>query len=774
MERGALREGRQKFVVKAIFLENMDVSAMTFRIFLGLVLAGCAAGSQAVTFEKKPSLFPEDAPSGLGDRYGMAVAIDGDTVAIGVGKRSGPTAYSEVEVWVRREGAWQRQAVLPNPSVSGRFGQALALEGDLLLVGAPSAGDAQDPGSVVPYRRVDGEWIKQAALRGSDRASGDSFGHAVALEEGRALIGAPGKDGAAGENSGALYVFEASGLQWGEAARLEAPDGHAGDLLGASVAWSGDLALGGAVGADVGSALGQGAVEGFVRDGSGWRHRFTLLAADGAGGDSFGIALAADAQRVVVGAHLDMVEGRADAGSARVFARSGDVFVSEATLVDTDEGAGALGYSVALAGDIIVLGGRATTPRVFRRGAGGWSRSESPHAPSGDAVEAVAIAADTLAMGAPGTDVGASTDRGVAGIAAFDGGIWVEQTLLTSGRYAQGTTFGYTLDIDEGQALIGGPGLCTGFCPSTFMPGAAYFWRRVAGGALVHERTLTGQPARYGDGFAHAVSIRGARALIASGGGFYWEEQPGVFVYERDAAGWHRSAELRDAQGAALVATHVAIDGDVAVAGNRFDLHLFHRQADGTWRHEMKFPAGLRGSYGLTALALDGDTVALGIADFPGEEVGQGIVYLLGRRDGRWFLDARLLGDSRPHSGFGAELALDGDRLLVGEQGHREAAVAGGVLAFERGSFDWHLTGRLSLPSVVSYRAGLALRGDVAFAFADEAVHAFEQVGGQWLPAGSIAAAGPRLAFDGETLLVSRWDSDLDQTREVEVYAISR
>lgn len=755
-------------------------SGMSIEIRRGLIAAGLlvlAGAAGAVEFQRQPTLLAQAPPQGLLDRYGTTVAAEGDTVAIAVGKQPGFLRYlGQVEVWARRDGSWRRQATIEG---SGRFGHALVLHGDLLLIGAPGEPGLPGAGQVEIHRRIGERWVLEDRVAAAGRADGDAFGHAVALQDGRVLVGAPGTDGPQGDNQGAMHVFESTGPVWRETARLQDPWAQAGDLLGASVAWSGDLALGGAVGLDVQGRGGQGAVLGFTRGGAGWNPAFTLTADDGETGDTLGIAMAADAQRLVVGAHLDDVDGRGDAGSARVFLREGGRFVPEATLTAAD-GARALGYSVSLSGEAIALGGSAAAPTLFRRIGDAWQRTDSPEAASDDAALTVSLSGDTLAYGAPHTDVGTGEDRGVAAIAAYAEG-WTTQALISSDDTPEfNGTFGWDLAIDDGHALIGAPGLCGGFCPPTVNIGVGHFFERAPNGAMEPAGTVIGRPVRFADGYAHAVSLRGDRAIVARGGGYDWEDQPGVDVFERDVAGvWRRAAQLLDAGGQPFAASDVAIDGDIAAAGNRFDLHLFHRDADGTWRHEANFPAGLRGAYVMSALALDGNTLALGISSWSGEAQYQGIVYLLSRRDGRWQLDGRLLGDSLPHVGFGDQVALHGDHLLVGESGAFESRPPGGVLAYERTAAGWVSRGRLALPSGQRWHAGIAVRGDLAFAYAPGggeagAVHAFEFRGGAWRPAGRQPASGPRIAFDGETLLVSKFGLNLNTALEVEVFSIRR
>ena len=77
-------------------------------------------------------------------------------------------------------------------------------------------------------------------------AADPSFGVAVALGEGRALVGASGED-VCGDNSGAVYVFEKDDAGvWRRTTRLTPSDCEAGAFFGRSLALSGDRALIGA------------------------------------------------------------------------------------------------------------------------------------------------------------------------------------------------------------------------------------------------------------------------------------------------------------------------------------------------------------------------------------------------------------------------------------------------------------------------------------------------------------------------------------------------
>ncbi len=84
-------------------------------------------------------------------------------------------------------------------------------------------------------------------LTASDGAAGDYFGSSVALSGDTALVGAAGDDVGVNTDQGSAYVFVRSGTTWTQQAQLTASDGAAYDHFGSSVALSGDTALVGAV-----------------------------------------------------------------------------------------------------------------------------------------------------------------------------------------------------------------------------------------------------------------------------------------------------------------------------------------------------------------------------------------------------------------------------------------------------------------------------------------------------------------------------------------------
>jgi hypothetical protein len=157
------------------------------------------------------------------------------------------------------------------PFDKDHFSASIDIEADVLVAGAPHYGHPGDgAGAAYVYRRnSQGEWLQEAELISSDRDDGfqydQHFGEAVALNGGLIAVGAPGYDDPqAGDNSGAVYIFQQDGNNWVETTRLTPSPPVAGARMGSSIAWYADLM------AISGSPL-AGSISIFQRQANGWR-----------------------------------------------------------------------------------------------------------------------------------------------------------------------------------------------------------------------------------------------------------------------------------------------------------------------------------------------------------------------------------------------------------------------------------------------------------------------------------------------------------------------
>ena len=165
------------------------------------------------------TLAPVDSPQ-AGARFGAALAVEARRLLIGApGARRGSGLVYAYQRF--NSGEWEFHQVLAPDSPDleeggGGFGDALAMLGDELWVGAPRAGPGS--GRVHRFRLFDGDW-HPAPLDLPEAGRDAALGSAIAIGATVAVVGAPGTDGGRGA---ALVVQREAGGPWGEPEWLHA------------------------------------------------------------------------------------------------------------------------------------------------------------------------------------------------------------------------------------------------------------------------------------------------------------------------------------------------------------------------------------------------------------------------------------------------------------------------------------------------------------------------------------------------------------------------
>lgn len=158
--------------------------------------------------------------------FGHSVAIQNDILVVGApnARRAGievGAAYvfekstSASEPW----GEVQKLEV-DLLTAYGQFGSALAFDGDRVVVGAPSSNlVAFTGGAAFEFSLQGGSWSLQGVFAPVGLAVGDQFGAGLALAHRRLLIGAPG-DSSSALNGGAAYLYERTTPGWSAGVKL--------------------------------------------------------------------------------------------------------------------------------------------------------------------------------------------------------------------------------------------------------------------------------------------------------------------------------------------------------------------------------------------------------------------------------------------------------------------------------------------------------------------------------------------------------------------------
>lgn len=253
----------------------------------GACVTGVCVGTTATPFT-------HDA-AGANANFGTAVASDNTRLIVGAGNAN--AAY----ILERSGGAWVVTATLTSPSgpANSLFGGAVAIEGDLAIVGARySKGPGMPPvsgagGAVVIFQRdAANGWNEVASVIGPD---GGEFGGAVAISNGRLLVGAEYANVIA-NGYGAAYIVEGAGASWAPVATLS---DVGADRLGHFVQLSGDRAFAGSLWDPGPTSSETGAVRVWER-GNAW----TLaqkLQPDDLRPDALGQGFSVDGDRVAIG-----------------------------------------------------------------------------------------------------------------------------------------------------------------------------------------------------------------------------------------------------------------------------------------------------------------------------------------------------------------------------------------------------------------------------------------------------------------------------------------
>ncbi|MEM9305136.1 MAG: FG-GAP repeat protein [Pseudomonadota bacterium] len=368
------------------------------------------------------TLLPDDAEEG--DGIGSAVAVSGDLYVLGVpGDDDSGTNAGAVLVF-QRDGTdlnFLEKILVPEGFSANSFGASLALQGNILVVGAPGNGPiakGTERMQAAVFERLGGVWSLKTPIVSSGGSADDEFGATVSIDGSTVAVGAPGDNqGEPGEGSGAAYVFDfdgstatlltkekppspVAGARFGEGLDLKngvmavgAPRGQtltgalAGtvslydqitnnlrplgtvegdgedndDEFGAAVSLSGSRMIIGAPGEGGDAGDGVGAAYAFVLDGDFATRIARLQPDDTEPGDEFGRSVDIAGERAIVGApQASAVEG-IDSGAAYLFAVSDNAVEQQEKLAPLDDdSAGGFGTSVAISDTEILIGAPAS------------------------------------------------------------------------------------------------------------------------------------------------------------------------------------------------------------------------------------------------------------------------------------------------------------------------------------------------------------------------------------------------------------------------------
>lgn len=227
-------------------------------------------------------------------------------------------------------------------------------------------------------------------------------------------------------------------------------------------------------------------------------------------------------------------------------------------------------------------------------------------------------------------------------------------------------------------------------------------FERTAGGAFALLQTVTAPDPSLA-GFGRSLALAGNELVVASPASGFFSTGPGTLsIFARSPGQPFAFVETLAVPApfgsttAQSIGTSLAFDGDVLAIGDpratatpfqsAGRVFVFERQSGGGWAHTQTLTAAVSSSNAFFghALALDGDRIAVGV---PGENLNSGSVHVFERAAGGPFVLAATVVSPATGNGssFGSTVALDGERLAVGEPAaDLTANNAGAVRLFER------------------------------------------------------------------------------------------
>ena len=677
---------------------------------------------------------------GVSEVFGYSVSISGDTAVIGAPYHAtNGISTGAAYVFVRSGTGWVQEAELVSDGAwpDDRFGSAVAIDGQTIVVGAEQAhAGASRSGAAYVFVRSGATWAQQAKLTASDREGDEKFGWAVSLSGDTVAIGAP-RDNDHDVDSGSAYIFARSGSTWEQQQKLLAPDGSAGDRFAESASISGDTVVLGAPGDDDhGSSSGSGYV--FNRTGALWLVQEKLTDAGGAESDYFGQSAAISGETLVLGASQD-----AGGGSAHVFTRLGSSWFLESRLSAADGSVwDHFGHSASIFGDIIVIGsprmgGRSGAAYVFERSGVSWSQRTRLHDPQGAANDyfgySVCVSNGGLAIGSVG-DGTRGFNAGSAFLPVRSYRATEDEALAVAAPGVLGNdadtdgdslTATLTAGAAHGAVTLGEDGSFV-YTPQANWNGSDSFTYSAFDGVEMSQpatvsieiapvndapvamddtamQQLIKSPDRFvGEGFGTAVAISGDTAVVGAYSGNTMMGGAGkgaTYVFTRSGTNWILSTKLVAADGFLFdgFGSQVAIDGDTIVVGagasvgGQGAVYVFTRSADG-WVQQSKLTvpdARSNAAFG-SAVAVTGDTVVAGALYDYNAGIPSGSVYVFTRSGAEWIREAKLAPVDRVRSGFGAALAAEGDTVVIGAPlDDAKAFDAGRAYVFSRSASVW-------------------------------------------------------------------------------------
>ena len=298
------------------------------------------------------------------------------------------------------------------------------------------------------------------------------------------------------------------------------------------------------------------------------------------------------------------------------------------------------------------------------------------------------VSGNFAVTGAPGAG-----GSGLAYAYTFDGAAWVYQMMLVPFDGQGGDEFGAAAAIDGDTIVIG--------APENYGTGSVYIFRH-SGVEWARHAKINPHDGAGGDLFGSSVDISGNTIVIGAPGANESAADSGAaYVFTFTGQGWDQQAKLTYSGGLQndYFGTDVAISGDVVVVGseaetdagaNAGEVYVF-RLYEGEWEEEAALqPADAQaGAEFGEHVAIDGDVILAGARYFGTSAIGAAYIFRYEQYD--WVQEARLRSSDLPlFQHFGADVSVSGNVALIGASNDPDLAdQAGAAYVFEFDGSNW-------------------------------------------------------------------------------------
>ena len=375
---------------------------------------------------------------------------------------------------------------------------------------------------------------------------------------------------------------------------------------------------------------------------------------------------------------------------------------------------------------------------------------------------------------------------------------------LTASDAENAYRFGQAVAIDGAYAIVG----AYRNVPRGPSKGSAYVFEP-SGDSWVETAKLTASDGEDGDGFGQAVAIDGAYAVIgADTDDLTGTREGSAYAFKRSGDTWVEVGKLTasDGEDGDLFGGSVAIDGAYAVIGADLDdltgtregsAYVFQRSGD-SWVEVDKLTASDAAdddNFGWS-VAIDGDFAVIGARFDDLAGMGEGSAYVFQRSGDSWVeVDKLTASDGEDEDGFGGSVAIDGDYAIIGaNRGDLTGFDEGSAYAFKRSGDSWVEVDKLTASDAADgdfFGSSVAIDGDYAIIGADlddlagmraGSAYVFQRSGDSWVETDKLtasdAADGDRFGFsvaiDGAYAIIGADRDDLTGFSEGSAYVFMK